>query len=113
MKIIINWFLFLSFVGVIVVLVWQRHWIGQHLPSLPERGAMTGPQVIVFALSIAFVWVEVLRWGHIKPFNCVKCLTGWFAFILAFAFHVEFWPMYIFIGLFVGAMFQGIKMRYL
>lgn len=110
MKIIINWFLFLSFVAAVVVLVWHRHWIGE---QIPERGTMTGPQVLFFALACAFTWVEVLKWGVVKPFNCLKCMTGWFAVILAFMFHVEFWPMYLPAGLFVGAIISAIQMRYL
>ena len=110
MKIIINWLFFLLIAGGIVALIWHRHWIGQHLP---ERGMMTGLQVIVFSLAFAFTWVEVMKWGSVKPFNCIKCLTGWVALILAFTFHVEFWYMYLPMGLFVGAMFEGIKMRWL
>lgn len=110
MKILMNWLLFLLIVGGIVALIWHRHWIGQHLP---ERGTMTGLQVVVFALAIAFTWVEVLKWGSTKPFNCLKCLTGWVALILAFTFHVEFWWAYLFVGLFVGAVFGAIKMRWL
>lgn len=113
MKIFINWFLFLSLIGGIVALVWHRHYIGQHLPSLPERGAMTGLQVVVFAMAFAFTWVEVLKWGNTKPFNCLKCMTGWVALILAFTFHVEFWYMYLFVGLAAGAVFGAIKMRWL
>ena len=113
MKIITNWLLFLLLIGGIIALVWHRHWIGQHLPSLPERGTMTGLQVIVFALAFAFMWVEVLKWGAVKPFNCLKCMTGWAAVILAFTFRVEFWYMYLPCGLFAGAMFEGIKMRWL
>lgn len=113
MKIFINWFLFLSLIAGIVALFWHRHYIGQHLPSLPERGTMTGLQVVVFALAFAFTWVEVLRWGSVKPFNCLKCMTGWVALILAFTFHVEFWYMYLPVGLFVGAMVSAIKMRWL
>lgn len=114
MKIIINWFLFLSFVGAIVALFivqWERPLLSDHLVTLPT---MTGLQVITFALSFAFMWVEVLKWWkRIKPFNCLKCMTGWTALILAFTFHVEFWYMYLPVGLFVGAVFGAIKMRYL
>jgi hypothetical protein len=110
MKVIINWLVFLLIIGAIVALVWHRHWIGQYLP---KRGTMTGPEVIVFALALAFVWVEALGLGKHKPFNCLKCLTGWFALILAFTFHVEFWYMYVFIGVFAGAVFSAIKMRWL
>lgn len=114
MKIFINWLLFLLIIGGIVVIIWHRHWIGQHIPSLPKRGTMTGPQVVVFALSFAFMWVEVLKWWkQIRPFNCLKCLTGWTAVILAFTFHVEFWYMYLPLGVYVGAVFSSIQMRWL
>ena len=110
MKAIINWLLFLLLIGGIVALIWHRHWVGQYIP---ERGTMTGLQVVIFAPAIAFTWVEVLKWGSVKPFNCLKCMTGWVAVILAFTFHVEFWYMYLFVGLFVGAMFEAIRMRWL
>jgi hypothetical protein len=114
MKIFINWFLLLLILAGIIAAVTYRHYIGQYLPSLPERGTMTGLQVIIFALSFAFMWVEVLKWWkRVKPFNCLKCMCGWSALILAFTFHVEFWYMYLFVGLFVGAVFGGIKMRWL
>lgn len=113
MKILFNWLVFLVIVGGIVALIWHRHWIGQQLPSFPKRGSMTGLQVIVFALSFAFMWVEILKWGVTKPFNCLKCMTAWTAVILAYTFHVEFWFMYLPVGLFAGAMFTAIKMRWL
>lgn len=114
MKIIINWLLFLGFIGAIVtlfVMQWERPLLSDYLAALPT---MTGPQAIIFALSFAFMWVEVLKWGKlVKPFNCLKCMTAWAAVILAFMFHVEFWPLYLPVGVFVGAMFEGIKMRWL
>jgi hypothetical protein len=113
MKVIINWFLFLSFVGAIVVLIWHRKYVGEYLPTLPERGTMTGLQVVIFSLACAFVWVDIMKWGVTKPFTCLKCMTGWFTVIFAFSHHVEFWPLYLPLGLFVGAMFEGIKMRWL
>jgi hypothetical protein len=113
MKVLMNWCIFILVALGIFNAIRFRHYIGQHLPSLPERGAMTGLQVIVFALPFAFMWVEVLKWGVVKPFNCIKCMTGWIAVILALTFHVEFWYMYLPLGLFVGAMFEGIKMRWL
>ncbi len=113
MKVFLNWFWFLLIIGGIVAIIWYRHWIGNHLPDLPEFGRMTGWQVVIFALAFAFMWVELLKWGSVKPFNCIKCLTGWVALVLAFTFHVQFWYMYLPVGLFVGAMFEAIKLRYL
>lgn len=113
MKIFFNWLVFLLIVGGVVSLFfiqWRRPLLSDYLPNLPT---MTGPQVIIFALSLAFMWVEVLRWGVTKPFNCLKCMCAWAAVILAFTFHVQFWPLYLPLGLFVGAIFEGIKMRWL
>lgn len=112
LKITINWFLFLSFIAALVVLIWHRQYIGQHLPSLPERGTMTGLQVVIFALAISFAWTELKLARH-KPLNCLKCMTGWISLILAFTFHVQFWYMYLPVGVFVGAVFSAIQMRYL
>jgi hypothetical protein len=74
---------------------------------------MPGYLIIIFALSISFTWVEILKWGVTKPFNCVKCMTGWVSLILAFSFHTPYWFFYLFVGLFVGAIYSAVKMRYL
>jgi hypothetical protein len=109
MKTFFNWWFFIMIVAFCYC---AYRWV--RLPSIPERGTMSGIQVIIFALSFAFIWVEVLKWWkHVKPFNCLKCMTGWTALMFAFTFHVEFWYMYLFVGLFVGAVFEGIKMRWL
>ena len=112
LKIIFNWVVFLLLSVGIVLLFWYRHYIGQHLPSLPERGSMTGLQVVIFALAISFAWTELKLARH-KPLNCLKCMTGWVALLLAFTFHVQFWYMYLAVGVTVGSIFSAIKMRYL
>ncbi len=107
LKVIFNWVFFIA----IVFGCWYAwHNRSLHWPVFP---IMQGYQVILFAFSVAFVHVEVLKWGRVKPFNCVKCLTGWFSLILAFCFHTPFWYFYLFIGLFVGALYSALKMRYL
>lgn len=114
LKIIGNWLIFLAVIAGIVSLFyiqWRRPLLSDHLAELPT---MTGAQVVIFALSFAFMWVEVLKWWkQIKPFNCIKCMTGWTAVILAFMFHVEFWYMYLPVGLMSGALFSVIKIRWL
>ena len=72
------------------------------------EGRLTGAQVILFALAIAFALVEVA-----KIFPCMKCVTGWTALILALAFHTPFAWAYLFVGLLVGALFSSIKTRWL
>lgn len=108
MKIFLNWLFFLFIIAAIYLSIRFCHLI-----PWPKFPTMTGLQVIFFALSLAFTWVEILKWGVTKPFNCFKCMTGWFALILAFMFHVEFWPFALPAGLFVGSVFEGIKMRWL
>lgn len=80
---------------------------------LPARGTMPGYAVLFFALALAFMWVEVMHWGYKKPFSCVKCMSGWFALILALTFHTHFWYLYPFAGVFVGAMWSAVKMKWL
>lgn len=81
-----------------------------HLRVLPE---MPFYLVIPFSLSIAFVWVDVLKIGVTKPFTCVKCMTAWVAVIIAYLYHVPFWYFYLPVGLFAGAIFSAVKMRWL
>jgi hypothetical protein len=110
MKIILNWLLFIGLLAAVALLFAHRKWIIDKLPTVPQ---MTGLQVLIFSLACAFAWVDVLRWGVIKPFNCLKCMTGWISILFAFSHHVQFWPLYLPLGLLVGAMFEGIKMRWL
>ena len=57
--------------------------------------------IIIISLAISFCWVELLQkkvsdileiltgsklLQH-KPFNCVKCLTGWIALIIGVYLH--------------------------
>lgn len=104
-KIIGQWlFLILAGVGI--------YWFCRH-GSMPFFPTMPGYLVLFFALAIAFTWVEVLKWGVTKPFNCVKCMTGWVALLLAIVFHTPFWYLYLPAGLFVGAIYSAGKMRWL
>jgi hypothetical protein len=73
---------------------------------------ITGFMCILFSLSFAFWWVEILRlFKTVKPFNCLKCMTGWVSLIVAVLFHVPDPYMYLFIGLFVGAITDQLKQR--
>lgn len=81
--------------------------------QLPVTKPMPGYLVILFGLSAAYVWVDVLRWGVSRPFNCLTCLSGWFCLILAFAFHTHYWYLYLPLGAFVGGLYSKIVMRWL
>jgi len=74
---------------------------------------MTGIQAIVFGFACAFTWVEVLHLGSRKPFSCLKCMCGWFTLIIAGVWHVEYWSLYLPVGVTVGAVFNAIKFRWL
>lgn len=70
-------------------------------------------KIIILALSLAFCQVEVIHFGSVKPFNCIKCMTGYYA--LAIGCWCAGWHgvVYLPVGVFAGAMFEGIKMRWL
>lgn len=72
-----------------------------------------GKEVIIFALAVAFYIVDILKFGVSKPFNCIKCMTGWLSLIFAFFSNVDHWVLYLFVGLFAGAMFESFRMRWL
>jgi hypothetical protein len=110
MKILFNWFLFLLILALVILPFWYWRPITWRLPTLQT---MTGTQAIGFGFASAFMWVEVLHLGSRKPFNCLKCMCGWFTMFIALAFHVQFWYFYLPIGLTVGAIYSAIKMRYL
>ena len=105
MKIIRVIFQWLLIIGVAFA-IWF-YWGKVKIPTLQ------GYQVLFFALSIAFTNIEVLKLGSVKPFNCLKCLTGWLSLILAFIFHTQFWYLYLPAGFFVGALFTALKNRWL
>jgi hypothetical protein len=90
----------------LIIYLWKH-------PSLINRPVMPGALVLFFGLSLAFTWVEKLKWGVTKPFNCVPCMTGWLSLLLAIVFHTEFWYLYLPAGLLVGSVFSTIKMRWL
>jgi hypothetical protein len=69
--------------------------------------------ILFLALSCAFLWVEKFKIGHVKPLNCVPCMTGWFALIFACCEYGWGGVLYAPMGVFVGAMWSGIKMKYL
>lgn len=99
----------------IIVAIIAAIWFFCHtkLPGI-DLNPITGFQVILFALSLAFTWVYVLGWfKFIKPFSCMKCMTGWLALIIALIYHVPNAVIYLFIGLFIGGLFEAIKMRWL
>lgn len=105
-QILLNWLIFLT--AITAIYVFFEYW---YVPiTLPD---MPGYLVLFFSFSIAFVWVEILRWGVTKPFNCVKCMTSWLSFFMAYAFHTPFWYFYLFAGLMIGAIYSAVKMRYL
>lgn len=76
---------------------------------------MQSVSIVFTALAMAFCWVEFINpFKKTKPYNCIKCMTGWIALSIGFYqynfhIHLELLP----IGVFIGAMFEAIKMRWL
>ena len=69
--------------------------------------------ILIIALSLAFCQVEVLHFGSVKPLNCIKCMTGWYALTIGSWYLGWHAVVYLPLGVFVGAMFEAIKMRWL
>lgn len=88
---------------------------------------MCSYEIIITALAMAFCWVEyVVKFLdrlylffeieiniNQKPFNCIKCMTGWYALILGLFVYGLAGVVFLPIGVFVGAIFEAIKMRWL
>lgn len=82
-------------------------------------------EVILYSLAIAFCWVNLIRPKvafdfngadvfEMKPFNCLMCMTGWVALIIALFAGYGFMALFFLpVGVLVGAMFEGFTMRYL
>lgn len=104
---------YLIIIAIIAVIYFAcKYW---HLTGyLHTDKTLNGFQVVFFSLSIAFVWVEVLKiFSFTKPFNCIKCMTGWISLIMALIFHTPLPFFYLFVGLFIGALFDAVKQRWL
>lgn len=80
---------------------------------IPERRIMPGYLVILSGVSFAFAWVDIMKWGVSRPWNCITCLSGWFSLLLAFVFHTHFWYVYLGLGCFAGYLFTTIRMKWL
>lgn len=109
-----SWLLFIAIIAGIFFTIEYLNTKVVYLPELHYGGQMPGYLVIVFAFSLAFVWVEVLRWWkRIKPFNCLTCMCGWLSLLIAFVFHTPYWFFYLAVGATVGAIFSAFKNRWL
>lgn len=71
--------------------------------------------ILAFSLAMAYSFTSIFR-GRLfqrKPFNCVKCLTGWAALITGLL--LQGWPglIYLPFGFITGALWEKICMRWL
>lgn len=104
MKIIINWLVFIAIVAGIFCLFKYAT-----LPVIHPTHA----EVIILGFSCAFVWVYVLKWGSVKPFNCVTCMTGWCSLIIG-CWSIGLWGIvYMPVGMTVAALYSEVRMRWL
>ena len=85
------------------------------------HGHFNHSTVLFFGFCLAFAIVEVLRTRKRKivlftkkPFICLMCMSGWCCGILALIADYR-WEslLMMFAGLFIGAIFGAIQMRYL
>lgn len=103
LRIALNWIIFLALIA-------GLYFAWPYIPRI-HTPVISVPLTLLFALSCAFTVVEVLKIGSVKPFNCIKCLTGWFALIIALCFHNQWWYFMLPCGLFVGGLFEAVKMK--
>lgn len=101
---IIQWIILIA----IIIALW---YLFRYKP-IHITGDMTGFQCVLFSVSFSFLFTELFKLTF-KPLNCLKCMTGWVALILAFIFNVPFWPFYLFVGAFTGAIIELVIMRWL
>lgn len=75
--------------------------------------ALTPGTILFLSISTAFTWVRIWKFGTVKPFTCIKCMSGWLSLLFAWLFHAPEPLIYLPMGLFIGAMFEAIQMRWL
>lgn len=70
-------------------------------------------QVVILSFSFAFTWVYIFRWGSVKPFSCVTCMSGWFALIIGYWCY-SWWGIGLMpVAMTVAALYSEIRMRWL
>lgn len=70
-------------------------------------------QIIILSFSFAFTWVYIFKWGSVKPFTCVTCMTGWFSLIIGY-WCAGWWGFaYMPLGMTFAALYSEIRMRWL
>lgn len=113
MKVFVSILSWVIFLGVIAGIIYAANVLEFSFPRFKAFPKMGGLWALFFGFSLAFMWVEVWRLGKKKPFSCLKCMSAWLTLFIAYLFHVDFWYLYLPAGLFIGAMFSAVKMRYL
>jgi len=74
---------------------------------------MLNYNIIIVALSLSFCQIEVLHFGSVKPFNCMKCMTGWYALALGCWWYGWHGMVYLPVGVTAGAIYSEIQMKWL
>ena len=73
-------------------------------------------EIFFYSLATAFVIVKVFAWPELKfkPFNCLMCLTSWICLFLGIVSGYGLGALLLMVGgLFIGAIAEGILMRWL
>lgn len=70
-------------------------------------------QVVILSFCFAFTWVYIFKWGSVKPFTCVTCMSGWFALIIGY-WCFGWWGIALMpVAMTVAALYSEIRMRWL
>ena len=104
LKALMQWIIMLAvIIGIVLLFKYVR------LPTIH----LNSIEIIILAFSCAFVWVYVLKWGVIKPFSCVTCMTGWFSLIIGCWAIGKWGVVYMPVGMTVAALYAEVRMRWL
>jgi hypothetical protein len=106
LKAMFQWIILIC-IGIVLYLGWI------HRGDIHPAHSLNNFEIIGLSLCLAFMWVEVLKWGVTKPFNCVKCMTAWISLLIGCSQIGWFGIIFLPVGLFVGAMWEAIKDRWL
>jgi len=71
--------------------------------------------ILFTGLALAYCFTTVFR-GRLfqrRPFNCIKCMTGWFSLVIGLLAYHCWGLLYLPLGVFTGAIYEKICMRWL
>jgi hypothetical protein len=95
--------------GIIAGAYFGIKYLSIELPSLN----LLPYQVVLLSFCFAFTWVYIFKWGSVKPFNCVTCMSGWFALIIGYWCFGWMGIALMPVAMTTAAIYSEVRMRWL